>query len=276
MVAKTAFRVVVRALVFMPALVVSHTFAQGVLTASDQIAQADALYTSGASTFGNSGLTRDQAGVDFHATQDRRHVAASFDGRGFAEHGATFLPSNPGINGPFLGAILDACTSAEITRSAIGPHSYEEAYGLASGLIEFTIDTPHNWSWVGGWQGASFSTGAYNLVDAELSFSDINTGTPYVYDYRASLNGVGDWVQNFAYGGVIGPGNYRITWWHESYCAGGNTPFGFFASGAGGAPLISCINSTFQIWPVPAPGTAALLATAALALCRRRNSALPA
>lgn len=264
-------RVAVRALVSTLALAAPHAVAQGVLTYSDQLAQADALYEIGTSTFGNSGFTRDLTGVDFHAIQNRRHVASTFDGRGYAEHGATFFPTSPGIGGPFLGAILDACTSAEITRSTIGPHSYEEAYGLASGVIEFTIDDPHFWSWAGGWQGSSFNTGAYNLVDAEMSFVDTVSGTPYVYDYRSSLNGVGDWVQNFAYGGLVGPGSYRITWWHQSYCAGGNTPFGFFATGKGGAPLISCINSTFLLTPVPAPGAASLLALAAFSPRRRRR-----
>lgn len=267
------FRRVVHVLVPSFTLLASQAAAQGVLTASDQIAQADALYEIGASAFGNSGQTRDLTGVDFHEIQDRRHVATSFDGRGYAEHGATFFPTSPGIGGPFLGAILDACTSAEITHSTIGPHSYEEAYGLASGLIEFTIDQPHFWSWAGAWQGNSFNTGAYNLVDAEISFSDTVTGTPYVYDYRASFNGVGDWSQSFAYGGLIGPGNYRITWWHESYCAGGNTPFGYFATGKGGGPLISCVDSTFQLTPVPGPGAASLLLVAALVPRRRRNHA---
>ncbi len=271
MVTTAALRIAARVLAFAPALVVSSASAQGVLTASDQIAQADALYEIGSSAFGNSGLTRDLTGVDFHAIQDRRHVATSFDGRGFAEHGATFFPTSPGINGPFLGAVLDACTSAEITRSSIGAHSYEEAYGLASGLIEFTIDTPHLWSWAGAWQGNSFNTGAYNLVDAEISFSDTVSGTSYVYDYLASLNGVGDWSQNFAYGGVIGPGSYRITWWHQSYCAGGNTPFGYFATGHGGGPLISCVDSTFLLTPLPSPGPTSLLMLA-LPAARRRST----
>ena len=101
MVTTAALRIAARVLAFAPALVVSSASAQGVLTASDQIAQADALYEIGSSAFGNSGLTRDLTGVDFHAIQDRRHVATSFDGRGFAEHGATFFPTSPGINGPF-------------------------------------------------------------------------------------------------------------------------------------------------------------------------------
>ncbi len=273
MVDKIVFRVAVHALAPLHALLAFSASAQGVLTHSDQIAQADALYEVGTTTFGNSGITRDLTGVDFHAIQSRPYSAGGFTGKGYAEHGATFFPSSPGIGGPFLGAILDACTSAEITRSTIGPHTYEEAYGLASGVIEFDIFQPHFWSWAGGWQGASFNTGAFNRVDAEISFSDTNSGASYVHDYRASTNAVGDWVQNFAYGGLIGPGSYRVTWWHQSYCAGGNTPFGFYSTGIGGAPLISCINSTFQLTPVPAPGAASLLALTVLAVRRRRDSA---
>jgi hypothetical protein len=254
MFAKAVLRSSVRALASLQALVAFSASAQGVLTYSDQLAQADALYEVGTTTFGNSGITRDLTGVDFHAIESRPYSAGGFTGKGYAEHGATFFPSNPGINGPFFGAILDACTSAEITRSTIGPHSYEEAYGLASGVIEFDIFQPHFWSWAGGWQGASFNTGAYNLVNAEISFSDTNSGASYVYDYRASTNAIGDWVQNFALWRsdrpwklphhLVAPVLLRRRQHAVRLLLHGRRR---------GAPLISCINSTFQITPVPAP-----------------------
>ena len=245
---------------------------QGTLTYSDQSATADAAYRIGANPpIGNSGVVQDFSGADFYGVEDRAFIGNGFDGRGYAEHGATFTASNPLIGGMFSSVVLDACTSAEVTQSNIGVHSSERAYGLADGIIEFSLSAPMFWSWAGGWQGNSFQTGAYNRVRGHMSLVDINVGTPYVSDTRTSLNGVGDWQQFFALGGLLGPGDYRLRWSHESIVTGGGTPFGSYPTALGGAPLVSCIDSTFSLMPVPEPTSALLLAGAAIAVLRRRR-----
>lgn len=247
---------------------------QATLTLSDQRAQADARFQIGANpAVGNFGLTSSLTGADFYGIEDRSFTGSNFSGRGYAEHGATFTPSNPLLGGMFSSVVLDACTSAEVFNSNIGPHTSERAYGLGAGIIEFSLATTVQWSWIGGWQGNSFQTGSFHRVQAEMSLTDINVGTPYVNDSRVSLNGVGDWQQFFAHGGILGPGDYRLTWSHESMATGGSTPFGFFPTAQGGAPLVSCINSVFSVTPVPSPTSGSLaVALAALAASRRRRA----
>lgn len=247
---------------------------QGTLTYSDMTAWAQTGYTvPGSSTyFSNDGTTQDYSGADFYGIEDRYYSSSDFFGHGYAELGATFSPSNPYIGGSFSSVVLDACTSAEVYVSSIGTHDFENAYGLASGLIEFTISAPMIWSWSGGWQGGSLNTGAYNEVDGKLKLTDLGTLAPIVNDVEDSVNGVGDWAKTFAYGGLISPGLYRLEWEHQSIVAGGSTFWGFYGTGQGGAPLISCINSTFTLTPVPAPGVIALIGLGGLVAARRRRA----
>ncbi|MBX3315323.1 MAG: PEP-CTERM sorting domain-containing protein [Phycisphaeraceae bacterium] len=245
--------------------------ASGTLVFSDQKAEAGVRHQLGPSLVGNAGLTQSFAGTDFVATQNRVYNASVFSGRGYAHHGATFLTPGSVIGAPFSGAILDACTSAEIYTSGIGPYVYEEAYGMANGVIEFTLSAPMNWSWIGGWQGNTHNTGSYNEVLAVHELIEVGSGFNHVNQTRSSVNGAGNWVEFFSRGGSLGPGTYRLTWSHESYVLGGHTPYGFFPTGYGGAPLVSCINSEFRIWNIPAPGSLALLGMGGLFATRRRR-----
>jgi hypothetical protein len=251
--------------------VAAPALAQGVLTHSDQSARADVYFHDGSSQIGVFGLTPDFSGADFYAVEDRSFAAGGFSGRAYAEHGATFTPSSPLIGGSFTSVILDSCTSAEVFSSNIGPHVEEVAHGVALGIIEFTLAAPMNWTWAGGWQGYSFNTGSYNRVSGLMSLIDLNLGTQHVNQTQTSLNGAGDWNQTFFLGGTLGPGQYQLSWGHESLVTGGNTPFGFFPTAFGGAPLISCINSTFSL--VPAPSAVALLSLAGLSAAHRRRRA---
>ncbi len=244
--------------------------AQGTLTLSDQSARADAYYVVGSSPVGNSGLTQDFSGADFYAIEDRSFFGGGFSGRGYAEHGATFTPTSPLIGGQFSSVILDACTSAEVFTSNVGPHKMERAYGLASGIIEFSITAPMNWTWIGAWQGQSFNTGSFDRVTGHISLVDMNLGTQHVNQTMVSLNGVGDWNAGFSLGGLLAPGQYQLTWSHESLVEGGLTPQGFFPTAKGGGPLISCVDSVFTLIPAPAPG--ALLGLAGLAFARRKRA----
>lgn len=241
---------------------------QGVLVGSDQRAQAEAYYRTGTTVSGNFGLTNDFSGADFWATEDRSFGFDGFSGRGFAEHGATFTPSNPMINGVFSSVVLDACTSAEIS-SATTTNSEERAHGLARGEIVFDVLTTQSWSWIGAWQGMTFDSGVFYRVSGEISLFDHSTGGFIVNETRSSLNGVGDWFEPIALGGVLNPGSYTLIWSHESIVANGFTPWGFYGMQTGGAPLVSCINSTFSL--VPAPGTIMVVGLGLIMAGRRRN-----
>lgn len=248
-----------------------HAHANGTLAYSHQKAEAGAVYDAGGSLIGNMGKVESYTGSDFVGVQNRSYSVPSYWGKGFAHHGAAFLTPGSVVGAPFSGAILDACTSAEIFHSSIGAHAYEAAYGMANGIIEFTLSKPMNWSWIGGWQGNTYSTGSYNEVLAVHELIDLGSGFGVVSQSRSSLNGSGDWVEYFSRGGTLAAGHYRLTWSHESYVMGGNTPFGFYATGLGGAPLVSCINSEFRIWDVPAPSSLALLGAAGCVAARRRR-----
>ena len=251
----------------------SFGYAQGTLTYSDQLARAEARYFS-PGPVGNLGLTPDLTGVDFNATEDHSFTGGGFSGRGFAEHAITFTPPNPGINGSFSSAVLEACTSAEVSASNLqlpGPHTSEVAHGRASGLIKFNLSAPMIWTWDGVSQGNSYNTGSYNSVAAVFTLTDLNFPfTQYVNMTNVSINGVGDFYIPFSLGGLLQPGDYRLTWSHESLVTGGNTPYGYFPTAVGGAPLVSCIPSIFTL--VPEPGTATLLALGGIAVIRRSRA----
>lgn len=243
----------------MPALLgmfACDSYGQGVLTGSDQTARAEAYYRTGTTFFGNYGLVNDLSGSDFWAVEDRLFGFNGFSGRGYAEHGATFTPSSPLIGGSFSSVVLDACTSAEIF-SAATMNSEDRAYGLARGEIVFDVLTAQSWSWTGAWQGLTYDSGAFYRVSGEISLLNNSTGGYIVNETRSSLNGFGDWIEPIAFGGVLNPGTYTLTWSHESIVANGFTPWGFFGVTTGGAPLVSCVNSTFSL--VPAPGSMMVL-----------------
>ncbi len=246
--------------------------AQGTLLMSDQQALADAYWRSGSTYNRNMGDTHDTtSGNNFYAVEDRTHFFGGFSGRGYAEHGATFFGANPGIGGQFNAVTMDACTSAEIWTPE-SANSEDRAYGLARGEIEFSIGIAHNWTWLGAWQGQTYNSGAYYRVSGEISLVDVNTGIPVVFDTRNSINGVGNWADPINYAGLINAGTYRITWMHESVVANGSTPWGFYGVTTGGAPLVSCCNSTFSMTPVPAPATSVLaIAAGSLIFARRRE-----
>ena len=246
--------------------------AHGTLLVSDQRALADAYWRSGSTYNRNRGDTHDTtSGNNFYAVEDRSHWFGGFSGRGYAEHGATFFGANPGIGGQFNAVTMDACTAAELW-TADASNSEDRAYGLARGEIVFSIGVAHNWSWIGAWQGQTHNSGAYYRVSAEISLVDVGTGLPVVFDTRQSLNGSGNWADPINYSGLINAGTYRITWMHESIVANGATPWGFFGVTTGGAPLVSCCNSTFSMTPVPAPATSVLcMAAGTLVLTRRRE-----
>lgn len=243
---------------------------QVTLTRSDQQAQAHAYYSAGSSQFGNFGLSTSSNGADYVGRESRSFAKDGYSGKGFAVIAATFTAPSPMLGGAFSSVVLDACTSAECFASRIGPHSLENSYGLAYGTIEFDLSAPMIWSWAGGWQGYSHNTNAFHRVAGEMTLVDTVSGVSYVNEFRTSVNGVGDWLEYFSRGGVLGPGSYRLTWGHESYLGGGNTPFGFFPTSEGGAPLVSCIPSTFTLTSVPAPGMGAVFALAGVAALRRR------
>jgi len=246
-------------------------FGQGTLVLADHLAAAEAIYRVGGAVTGNAGQQTDNIGIDFTPIEDRSFSGAGFSGRGYSDLGVRYSPPSPHIGGQFFSAVLDACTSAQVFTSRIGPHTEEWAYAIASGHFEFTIDQAHFWSWAGGWQGESHSTGSFNRVNGELAFTDVVTGFSYVAQTRVSINASGDWVETFGFSGFIGAGHYSVRWLHESLVDGGATPFGFFPTAVGGAPLISCINSTFTLEPVPTPGTTGALGLGLAALSRRRR-----
>ncbi len=266
------------AFVLTVGLAASMAHAQGTLTGSNNQTEAGARYRAGGPYVENVGLTPDHfPGTDYVGIEDRFMSNDGFAGKGYAYLGATYLPSSPGLGGPFGGAILDACTSAEVFASDIGSppgqHDFEVAWGRANGVIEFSLTTSMNWTWIGGWQGNTYNTGSVHEVSAvhELIYLGGGGGGPFhiVNETRVSNNGIGDWVEFFSRGGTLGPGNYRLTWSHESYAAGGNTFWGYYPTALGGAPLVSCINSTFRL--VPAPGSLALLGVGGLMAARRRR-----
>lgn len=251
------------------ALLSAPAAAQGVLAASSQLALAQSYIDPG--SIGNSGFTSNfGAGGDFLGVQSRSYSAGGFHGSAYAEHGATFTPSNTPINGVFSSVVLDSCTSAEIFASNLSLHTTETAYGQAIGHIQFTVSAPTPWTWVGAWQGQSVASGAFHMVNGVIELWDINAGTPIVSQTMSSFNGAGGWSLPFSFGGVLNPGLYRLTWGHDSLVTGGQTAFGVSSTSVGGAPLVSCVNSTFSL--VPAPGTAllALVSGSVLATRRRR------
>lgn len=247
--------------------------AQGTLLVSDQRALADAYWRSGSTYNRNRGDTHDTtSGNNFYAVEDRSHWFGGFSGRGYAEHGATFFGANPGIGGQFNAVTMDACTSAEIWTPEHF-NSEDRAYGLARGEIEFSTSVPQIWSWIGAWQGSTYNSGAYYRVSGEISLVDVsNPSLPIVYERRDSVDGLGNWAEPINFSGRINPGTYRIVWMHESVVANGATPWGSFGATTGGAPLVSCCNSTFSMTPVPAPATSALcMAAGAMIFARRRE-----
>ncbi len=255
-------------------LVASVASGQATLTFSSQRAEANSYYV-GPGPVGTFGLATNPPGTgnDFFAIEDSPANVGGFSGRGFSEEAVTFTPSNPGINGSFSSAVLEACTSAEIFTSRVppvGPHIREESYGLASGLIEFSLSQPVGWTWNGVAQGTSYNTGSYHAVSAVFTLREINLGTTYVNLSNTTINGVGDFFNPFAFGGVLPAGDYRLTWLHESIATGGNTVYGNFPTAVGGAPLVSCIPSVFTI-TVPGPGAAVVLGLGGVLVVRRRR-----
>ena len=248
--------------------------AQATLTYSDQHCEAHSYFDPG--SVGNSGLSTNPPGTgfDYAAVEDRPFTGGGFSGHGYADEAVTFTASNPGIGGQFTSALLEACTSAEVYTSFVQPggtHTLEESYGLAMGEIHFNLSQPMIWSWNGVAQGTSYNTGSFHAVGAEFTLTDINLGTSYVNLLQTTINGVGNFFIPFSFGGVLPAGDYRLTWAHESICTGGNTAFGNYPTAAGGAPLVSCIPSTFTVTPLPAPGAVALLGLGGLAAARRRR-----
>lgn len=243
---------------------------QGTLTFSDQLARAEAYARTGTTLTGNFGQTQDFSGANFWGVEDRAAFVGNFSGRGYAELGATFSPANPMINGVFSSVVLDACTSAEIW-TAESLTSEDRAYGLSRGVIEFDVLVAQNWNWIGAWQGSTYDSGAYYRVAGEISLVDSVSGAPIVLETRTSLNGIGDWFEPINLSGVLNPGSYALTWSHESVVANGWTPWGFFGIAIGGGPLLSCVNSTFSMAPVPTPGTVVLLGIGGLGAMRRRR-----
>lgn len=262
-----------RCIMFAAAVLGSAAFAasgSGYVSYSHQRDRAESYWRQGTTFNGNFADVNDYSGNDFWHVEDRIHAFGGYSGRGFAKEGATFTPSNPGIGGAFDSLLMEACTSAEIWTAASN-NSEDRAYGLARGEVEFNLLTPHDWTWTGFWQGTTYNSGAYYRVSGEISLIDLVSGTPIVLENRSSLNGVGDWADPINFFGTIGPGSYRITWMHESICANGATPWGFFGVTTGGAPLVSCYPSLFTLREVPAPATVPLALTAMLAACRRRR-----
>jgi hypothetical protein len=249
--------------------------AQGTLTSSFQQAQASAQYIAGIAhgNFANT-ITPPGWGSDFTATENRPYNSNGFSGRGYADVGAAFTPANPGLGGSFSALQMDACSSAEVFQSTIGPHSLEESHGRAYGEVHFSISQAMNWTWIGVSQGTSYNTGAYHAVTAAFTLTDTNnTNLSYVNILDTTVNGGSNFFNPFSLGGVLPAGDYSITWRHESICTGGNTAFGFYSTAAGGAPLVSCIPSTFTLSPVPAPGAAGLIGLSVLTTLRRRRRA---
>lgn len=243
---------------------------QGFIVASALNAEADAFHRMGGTYNGNYGQMFDASGVNFYQIVDRSNSFGGFSGRGYAELGATFSPANPGIGGGFSSVVLDACTSAEIYTTS--PTSDEErAYGRATGMINFNVFTPQNWSWTGGWQGSSIDTGGYHSVFGTISLFNTTTNTYLVQEFRTSLNGVGDWIEPINFAGVLGPGQYLLMWSHESLMGNGQLPFGTYTTVPGGLPLVSCINSTFSLSAIPAPGTAVVMGLGLISAMRRRR-----
>jgi len=223
---------------------------------------------------GNFGLTPSFSGADFVGVENRSFSGGGFSGRGYAHFSAAFTPTSPLIGGNFSRVVLDACSSAEITSSRVpptGPHSSESAYGLARGVIEFSLSTTVDWTWIGGWHGKSYNTGAFNRVVGEMMLIDLNSPTQYVNITNTSLNGVGDWSNTFSLSGRLGPGNYQLVWSHESLVTGGNTPFGQWSTARGGSPLVICTNSTFEMVEVPAPSGAAIIVLLGMVCQKRRR-----
>ncbi len=243
---------------------------QGFIVASSQRAEADAYYRIGTTFIGNPGLTQDFSGADFYGVEDRFFSFNGFSGRGYAEHGATFTPSNPGIGGGFTSVVMDACTSAEIFTAATS-NSEDRSFGTAEGVITFNVVTSQAWNWAGAWQGGTLNTGAYHQVTGMISLIDLSTGTPLVMEFRQSINGIGDWFEPIGFSGVLGPGTYELTWLHESIVANGATQWGFFGVTTGGSPLVSCINSTFTLAPIPAPGAIFAFGLGMLGVVRRHR-----
>lgn len=243
---------------------------QGRLLVSDQLAQAEAYARTGAAQFGAFDTINGLDGRNFMETTDQVAFVGNFSGRGYARHGATFSPADPLIGGFFDSVVLDACTSAEIW-SAETNNSEDRAYGLARGIIEFELTDLHFWDWTGGWQGGSVvGGGAYHQVTGHMSLTDLGSGATIVWEDRQSINGSGDWFELFSLNGMLGAGTYRLEWSHESVAANGVTPWGFYGVTTGGAPLTSCINSTFSVRRVPGPGALAVLGVGLLGVRRRR------
>jgi len=248
--------------------------AQGTLTQVDLRAQAEASYFQGGPPVGNFGLSPSTSGMDFVGVENRAFSGGGFAGSGYAHFSAAFTPTSPLIGGNFSRVVLDTCSSAEITASRVpptGPHTSESAYGLARGVIDFSLSTTVDWTWIGGWHGKSYNTGAFNRVVGEMMLIDLNSPTQYVNITNSSLNGVGDWSNTFSLSGRLGPGDYRLVWSHESLVTGGNTPFGPWTTARGGSPLVICTNSTFEMVEVPSPSALVAMGLAGMVRGRRRR-----
>jgi len=244
---------------------------QGTLLGSDQQAYADAYWRLGANYQRNLGDTHDTTSFDsFYAVEDRTHQFQKFRGRGFAEHGATYTPTTPGFLGQFSSVVMDACTSAQIFTPDTN-NSEDRATGLAQGIIDFRIDAPQDWTWIGAWQGATSSTtgSAFYRVRGHISLVDSFTGAQIVFEDRVSLMGSGDWAEPIGFSGTLFPGSYRLTWMHESIVANGDTPWGHYGVSVGGGPLISCVNSTFTL--VPGPSVLGVVFGGLVLAARRRR-----
>lgn len=186
-------------------------------------------------------------------------------GQGTSLHNTSYTPANPGLGGVFYQHTAANINFVTVTGTA---GLWSEYAGAATyGWVHFSVSQPTAWSIFGTAIGTTnaASTG-WSEARHEIRLYDWFNNTYLLNTSTLAFNGVGNYTDNFSYGGVLAPGVYIYdyrSWaqhggWDNSPTVFGNTS----------ASLL--IN--LSLVKVPAPGATATLAIAMSLVARRRRA----
>ncbi|MBX3322593.1 MAG: hypothetical protein KF757_06345 [Phycisphaeraceae bacterium] len=185
-------------------------------------------------------------------------------GQGTSLHNTSYTPANPGLSGVFFGHTAVNINFVNVTGTA---SPWAEYAGAATyGWVQFSVSQPTAWSISGtavgttnaassGWSEAFHHIRLYDWFNNSYL---LNTST-------LALNGVGNYTDNFSYGGVLAPGLY--TYDYRSWAQHGGWDNSPTVLGNTSATLLINLSLT----KVPAPGSAGACVVALGLVARRRR-----
>lgn len=186
-------------------------------------------------------------------------------GQGTSLHNTAYNPGNPGLGGVFNSHTAVSINVVAVTGTA---GLWAEYAGAATyGWIQFTVSQPTAWSIFGTAVGAT-TAGSNGWSEAfhHIRLYDWGTNSYLLNTSTLAFNGVGDYTDNFNYGGVLAPGQYTYdyrSWAQHGGQSGSPTVFGNTSAS---------LLITLDLTKIPGPGTAGTFALALGLAARRRRA----